>query len=139
MLVVRWRGLAALAGLGVTYLVLMAFLLSALLDGRSPVLAGLTAATAILFVVLYLAHGVSPRTSAALLGTLLSLALTGVLTAGSPRPAGSPGCRRRPRRCCILQNGESSPTRASRPTGVQSTGVLYVSSVVFRSSPGTVG
>jgi uncharacterized membrane protein len=81
VLVARWRGLAALAGLGVTYLVLVAFLLPALLEGRSPVLVGLTAAAAILFAVLYLAHGVSARTSAALLGTLLSLALTGVLAA----------------------------------------------------------
>lgn len=81
VLVARWRGLAALAGLGVTYLVLVTFLLPALLDGRSPVLVGLTAAATILFVVLYLSHGVSARTSAALLGTLLSLALTGVLAA----------------------------------------------------------
>jgi uncharacterized membrane protein len=77
--VARWRGLAALAGLAVTYLVLVAFVLPALLDGRSPVAVGLVAAAVILFVVLYLAHGVSARTSAALLGTLLSLGLTGLL------------------------------------------------------------
>jgi len=79
VLVARWRGLAALAGLGVTYLVLVRFLLPALLAGRSPVAVGLVGAAVILFVVLYLAHGVSQRTSAALLGTLLSLALTGLL------------------------------------------------------------
>jgi uncharacterized membrane protein len=39
----------------------------------------LVAAAVILFVVLYLAHGVSARTSTALLGTLLSLGLTGLL------------------------------------------------------------
>ena len=79
VVVARWRGLAALAGLGVTYLVLVAFVLPALLVGRPAVAVGLVAASAILFVVLYLAHGISARTSAALLGTVLSLALTGVL------------------------------------------------------------
>ncbi|HSV68118.1 MAG TPA: YibE/F family protein [Mycobacteriales bacterium] len=77
--VARWRGLAALACLGLTYLVLVAFVLPALLDGRSATMVALVGAAAILFVVLYLAHGFSARTSAALLGTLLSLALTGLL------------------------------------------------------------
>jgi len=77
--VARWRGLAALVGLGVAYAVLVFFLLPALLAGEPALPVGLTAAAAILFVVLYVAHGVSARSSAALLGTLLSLALTGGL------------------------------------------------------------
>jgi uncharacterized membrane protein len=83
VLVARWRGVAALAGLVVTHLVLVVFVLPALLEGRSPVAVGLCGAAAILFVVLYLAHGISARTSAALLGTLLSLAVTGVLASVS--------------------------------------------------------
>jgi uncharacterized membrane protein len=79
VLVARWRGLAALAGLGVAYAVLAFFLLPALLAGESPIAVGLTAAAAILFVVLYVAHGPSARTSTALLGTLASLGLTGLL------------------------------------------------------------
>jgi uncharacterized membrane protein len=76
--IARWRGVAALAGLLVTYLVLVLFLLPALEDGSSPVAVGFTGAAAIVFAVLYLAHGISARTSVALLGTLLSLALTGL-------------------------------------------------------------
>jgi uncharacterized membrane protein len=79
VLVARWRGLAALAGLGVTYAVLVYFLLPALLAGRSALPVGLTAGAAILFVVMYVVHGPSARTSSALLGTLLSLGLTGLL------------------------------------------------------------
>jgi uncharacterized membrane protein len=79
VLVARWRGLAALVGLGVAYGVLVFFLLPALLAGEPALPVGLTAAATILFVVLYLAHGVSARTSTALLGTLLSLGLTGAL------------------------------------------------------------
>ena len=77
--VARWRGLAALAGLGVAYGVLVVFVLPALLAGSPALAVGLTGSAAILFAVLYLAHGPSARTSAALAGTLLSLALTGIL------------------------------------------------------------
>jgi len=61
-LVARWRGLAALAGVGVAYLVLVEFMLPALLEGRSPVAVAVCGSAAILFVVLYLAHGLSIRT-----------------------------------------------------------------------------
>ncbi len=79
--VARWRGLAALLGVGVAYLVLVKFMLPSLLDGRSPVAVALVGAAAILFVVLYLAHGFSARTSTALLGTLGALAITAGLAA----------------------------------------------------------
>jgi uncharacterized membrane protein len=79
VLVARWRGLAALAGLGATYAVLVFFVLPGLLAGNPPLGVGLVASAAILFMVLYLAHGPSARTSAALAGTLLSLGLTGLL------------------------------------------------------------
>jgi uncharacterized membrane protein len=71
--VARWRGLAALAGLGVAYGVLALFVLPALLAGKPPLAVGLVGGSLILFAVLYLAHGVSARTSAALAGTLLSM------------------------------------------------------------------
>src|SRR4029078_3987742 len=44
--------------------------------GESPVLLAVIGAASIMLVVLYLAHGVSIRTTTALLGTLVSLALT---------------------------------------------------------------
>lgn len=56
--------------MGVAYLVLVEFMLPALLEGRSPVAVAVCGSAAILFVVLYLAHGLSIRTSTALLGTL---------------------------------------------------------------------
>ena len=49
----------------------------------------LVAAAAILYAVIYLAHGVSLRTSAALLGTLSALVLAAVLSWGSNRIAAS--------------------------------------------------
>ncbi|TML37982.1 MAG: YibE/F family protein [Actinobacteria bacterium] len=79
--VARWRGLAALIGLGTAWLVLVRFVLPAILNGRSPVAVALVGSSVIMFVVLYLAHGFSSRTTTALLGTLASLALTGLLAA----------------------------------------------------------
>lgn len=78
--VARWRGLRALFGIVVAFGVLMVFLLPALRDGAPAVPVALVASAAILYAVIYLAHGVSLRTSAALLGTLTSLLLAAVLS-----------------------------------------------------------
>ena len=79
--IARWRGVSALVGLVFTYAVLVVFTLPALLAGSSPLLVALVSSGLIMFVVLYLAHGVNVRTTTALLGTLVSLALTGLLAA----------------------------------------------------------
>jgi len=78
--VARWRGLRALGGIVVAFGVLVTFLLPALRDGAPAIPVALVASGAILFVVIYLAHGVSLRTSAALLGTLTSMLLAAGLS-----------------------------------------------------------
>ena len=78
--VARWRGLRALIGIVVAFVVLVVFLLPALRDGAPAVPVALVASSAILFAVIYLAHGVSLRTSAALLGTLTAMLLATVLS-----------------------------------------------------------
>lgn len=78
--VARWRGLLALAGIVIAFVVLVVFLLPALRDGAPAIPVALVASAAILYVVIYLAHGVSLRTSAALLGTLSSLLLASGLS-----------------------------------------------------------
>ena len=72
----RWRGLAALAGLGASIAALLVFVLPALLNGESPVLVAIVGASAIAYLALYLAHGFQTMTSVALLGTLAALGLT---------------------------------------------------------------
>ena len=81
--VARWRGLLAMVGIVVAFLVLVVFLLPALRDGAPAVPVALVASAAILYAVIYLAHGVSLRTSAALLGTLSSLLLAAGLSWGA--------------------------------------------------------
>lgn len=77
----RWRGLAALAGLTVTFGVLLLFIVPAILDGRPPLLVAIVGSAAIMLSVLFLTHGFTVPTTVAVLGTLASLALTGALAA----------------------------------------------------------
>ncbi|GAA1821948.1 hypothetical protein GCM10009835_48330 [Planosporangium flavigriseum] len=77
----RWRGLRALAGLAVSFAVLLLFVVPAILDGRPPLLVAIVGAAAIMLTVLYLTHGFTVTTSVAVLGTLASLTLTGILAA----------------------------------------------------------
>ncbi|HEX8628693.1 MAG TPA: YibE/F family protein [Catenuloplanes sp.] len=75
----RWRGLAALGGLAASFAVLLGFVLPGIQNGRPPLLVAITGAALIMFVVLYLTHGITAQTSVAVLGTLASLVLTGLL------------------------------------------------------------
>ncbi|MDQ6642510.1 MAG: YibE/F family protein, partial [Actinomycetota bacterium] len=59
--------------------ILAAFMLPALLDGKPGLGVAVVGASAIMFVVLYLAHGVSIRTSAALAGTLVGVGITALI------------------------------------------------------------
>jgi uncharacterized membrane protein len=77
----RWRGVTALAGLAVTFGILLWFIVPAILDGRSPVLVAVVGAAAIMLIVLYLTHGLSITTTVAVAGTLASLAITALLAA----------------------------------------------------------
>ena len=75
----RLRGLASLAGLAASLAILIAFILPSILEGKAPLLVAVTGASAIAFIALYAAHGISARTTVALLGTIASLALTALL------------------------------------------------------------
>ncbi|WP_232323903.1 YibE/F family protein [Catenuloplanes japonicus] len=77
----RWRGLRALAGLAVTFAVLLVFVVPAILGGRSPLLVAVVGAAAIMLIVLYLTHGFTLSTTVAVAGTLVSLTITAVLSA----------------------------------------------------------
>ena len=75
----RLQGLRALLGLGASLLVLTAFVLPAILEGANPLAVALVGSAAIAVAALYLSHGVNAWTTTALIGTLASLTLVGVL------------------------------------------------------------
>jgi uncharacterized membrane protein len=72
----RWQGIRSLIGLGLSFVVIVSFVVPAILRGHSPVLVAVTGAMAIMLISLYLSHGTGPRTTAAVVGTALALGLT---------------------------------------------------------------
>ncbi|MEU4835148.1 YibE/F family protein [Streptosporangium sp. NPDC023615] len=75
----RWRGLMALIGLGITFVLLLTFVIPAILAGEPPLPVAVAGAAAIMLTVLYLTHGFTVTTSVAIVGTVASLSLTGAL------------------------------------------------------------
>ncbi|MFC2267544.1 MAG: YibE/F family protein [Peptidiphaga sp.] len=76
VLVARIKGLMALIGLGVSLGVVGAFMIPALTVSSHPVMVVLVASAAMMFASIYLAHGVSIRTTTAVLGTFSGLLIT---------------------------------------------------------------
>lgn len=72
----RLRGVAALAGLVVSFAVLLRFILPAILSGSDPLLVAVVGAAAIAYLAIYLAHGFGSLTTVAMLGTLGALVIT---------------------------------------------------------------
>lgn len=77
--VARWRGFASIVGLALSFGLVFVFILPALLRGGPPIPIALVGAASVMFVVLYLAHGINLRTTSALLGTFAGLGVTAAL------------------------------------------------------------
>lgn len=76
----RLRGLAALASLAASILVIVYFIAPAILSGRSPVLVAAVGGSLVALLALYLAHGWNSLTHVAAIGTFASLTLTVLLS-----------------------------------------------------------
>ena len=85
------RGFLALLGLAASTLVIVFFILPSLMAGKPPMLVTLVGVGAIMFLSVYLAHGITIRTTTALLGTLLGLIVTVLLAYAGTRAAGLSG------------------------------------------------
>jgi len=75
----RLRGALALVGLGVSVLIVVEFVIPALLDDKPPVAVALVGSFAVMLVTIALAHGLGPKSLAAMLGTGASLIATVLL------------------------------------------------------------
>ncbi|MFP7696004.1 YibE/F family protein [Trueperella sp. LYQ143] len=78
-LVARRKGLAAILGLAASLAVVAFFMLPALILGKPPILVVIVGAGAMMFFSIYCAHGISIRTTTAVIGTLCGLVITGIL------------------------------------------------------------
>lgn len=75
----RWKGVRAILGLAFTFAVIIWFLVPRILDGANPVTVSVLAAIFIFMFTLYIVHGISRMTTAAVIGTSVSLMITGIL------------------------------------------------------------
>lgn len=75
----RKQGLRSLLGMAFTFLVLFRLVLPVILMGYSPVWAAIAGCVLMIPATFYLSHGVNKKTTVAILGTLVTLILTGFL------------------------------------------------------------
>lgn len=74
------RGLTSILGLGFTILVLISYVVPKIVAGEDPMLVSISGAFIIAVVSIYLAHGFNKRTSIALGGTLITIAIATLLS-----------------------------------------------------------
>jgi uncharacterized membrane protein len=75
----RFQGVRALFGLVLTFGVILLFMVPALLDGTNPLTVAIVGSVVIMIATLYLSHGFTAKTTAAVVGTALALLVTGLL------------------------------------------------------------
>lgn len=78
--VVGKKGIGALIGLTISIVIIVFYIIPQILSGHDPLTICIIGAILILFVTTYIAHGVSLKTTVALVGTALSLMIAGVLS-----------------------------------------------------------
>ncbi|MCR4263166.1 MAG: YibE/F family protein, partial [Candidatus Roizmanbacteria bacterium] len=74
----KW-GIASLIGMGISFLMIMFFMLPQILNGAPPVVIALVSSLVIVPVTFYLSHGFNPKTHIAIFGTLATLSITGMI------------------------------------------------------------
>ncbi len=77
--IARWRGLTSLIGMGLSFLVIIAFILPRISAGADPVSISIIGSLFIIPVTFYLSHGLNTKTTMAIIGTVVSLVIVGVL------------------------------------------------------------
>lgn len=75
----RLRGALSLVGLAGSLAIVVVFIVPAILDGSPPLAVALVGSMAVMLVTISLAHGLGPKSIAAILGTTFSLLLVGLL------------------------------------------------------------
>jgi uncharacterized membrane protein len=80
LLIAKGKGFMSLIGLGFSFLILFQFILPQLSNGKNPMLIALAASAIIIPVNFYLSHGFNKKTSIAVLATLITLIIGGLMT-----------------------------------------------------------
>jgi len=75
----KWWGLASIIGMGFSFLIIFKFVLPRLLAGADPIVTAVVGSLFIIPITFYLSHGLNKKTSVAIVGTIISLIITGIL------------------------------------------------------------
>lgn len=79
ILVAGKKGAGSILGMIISLVIILQFIVPQILQGRDPLLISIAGSLAIMLITIYLAHGISKRTTVALGATAIALLITGVL------------------------------------------------------------
>lgn len=74
------KGLAALAGMVYSFVIIFAFVLPQISQGHNPIAVAIIGGSLIIPVTFYISHGFNRKTHIAIIGTVISLLITGLLS-----------------------------------------------------------
>jgi uncharacterized membrane protein len=80
VLLSRWQGVRSLAGMGISLLVIVGFIVPQILAGKNPVVVAIAGSVVMMGISLYLVYGWNRKTHVAVAGLFVSLILTGLLS-----------------------------------------------------------
>ncbi len=75
----KLRGMSSLFGMGLSFLVIFKYILPSILQGADPINTAIIGSLFIIPITFYLSHGFNKKTTIAVVGTLISLVITGFL------------------------------------------------------------
>ncbi|TAL60570.1 MAG: YibE/F family protein [Bacteroidetes bacterium] len=81
LLITKWQGLTSLIGMFMSFAVIFTFILPKISAGKDPVTTAITGSLFIIPVTFYLSHGLNKKTTVAVISTIISLIITGILAA----------------------------------------------------------
>lgn len=76
----KWRGISSLIGMGMSFLVIFYYILPRIIEGANPVQIAIIGALIIVPLTFYFSHGFNTKTTVAVVGTTISLIVTGILS-----------------------------------------------------------
>lgn len=79
LLVSRWKGFRSLLGMGISFVIILYYILPQILAGHDPVWVSIVGSTVLLGTTVYLVYGWGLKSHAAVLGIVASLVVTGLL------------------------------------------------------------
>jgi len=87
LLISRWKGLRSLLSMAFSLFVIISYIIPHILSGEDPLTVSIIGSALLLSVTLYLTYGWTMKSHAAVLGMVLALLLTGILSASFVRLA----------------------------------------------------